>query len=340
MVKEPWARGADGPLQAKRAAILRWTGRGSIADLRGSVEQTLRAHGDRGTVVVVGGSVEVSGSDPLGVAALVRFMPGISWIAAGFAAQSQSGLAEAGAMLAKSYLRRGERFSVGSEGAGSALASDVGGMVTAKVLEAVKGARVSESPRVRFRVAADGRGGVVGVEVSEGVGGVPTGTEEATCLVSGGAHSSVCAWMAALAGYRVKMIHAKAGDQGVLAVARLYSELSNRVDPRGLSLEVLEGGPVGGMLAKRAAKLKGRVFGGFTPGRTPPESLQRVASAPVYLMPEERFGAVFESLGIKAAIATADWEEERAQGYSVSAFRGGPADVSGVLDGLKRRSGA
>lgn len=321
-------------MPAKRAALLRWTGRGSIAHLKGSVEHMLKAHGDRGTVTEVGESMVVRGPEPLGVAALVRFTPGISWIAAGFAAQSQNELADAGARLARSYLRRGERFSVETEATKSALASDVGGMVTSKILGAVKGVRVSESPRARFRVAADGHRGVVGVEVSAGVGGVPTGREEATCFVSGGVHSSVCAWMAALAGYRVRLVHAKGGDQGVLAVARLYSELSNRVDPRGLSLEVLEGGAVAGMLARRASGLKGWVFGGFTPGRPPPGRLRGSAWAPVYLMPEERHEAVFESLGFKAAVETADWHEEGATVYVTKAFNGGPTDVSGVLDGL------
>jgi adenylyl- and sulfurtransferase ThiI len=207
----------------KRATVLRWTGRGSIAHLEGSVEQVLKVHGGRGRVTTIGDSVVVRGSEPLGVAALVRFMPGISWIAAGFAAQSWGDMAKAGGTLAKSYLRRGERFSVEAEGTRSTSVSDVGGMVTSRILETVKGARVSESPRVRFRVAADGRVGVVGVEVSAGVGGVPTGTEEATCFVSGGVHSSVCAWMASLAGYRVRMVHAKESEQSVLAVARLYS---------------------------------------------------------------------------------------------------------------------
>ena len=322
-------------MQMKRAAVLRWTGRGSIAHLRGSVEYLLKAHGVQGRVSVVGDSVVVGGTDPIGVAALVRLMPGISWVAAGFVAPTPGGLAKAGETLAKLYLRRGDRFSVDSEGTGGARASDVGGMVTSKILETVKGARVSESPRVRFRVAADGGGGAVGVEVAPGAGGVPTGAEEAACLVSGGVHSSVCAWVAALAGYRVRMIHAKASDRSVLAVARLYSELSHRVDPRGLSLEVLEGGGAAGALAGRAAGAKGRVFGGFTPGRTAPESLQGVAWAPVYLMPEERFKEVFESLGIRAAAATTDWREAAVPKYSVRVFGGGPADVSDVLDGLR-----
>lgn len=321
-------------MPVRRATILRWTGRGSIAHLRGSVERVLDAHGNRGKTAVSGNSVIVSGSEPLGVAALMRFMPGVSWIAAGFTGRSMSGLAEASTGLAKSYLRKGVPFSVESEATGSTLASDLGGMVISRILETVKGARVSESPRVRFRAAADGRGGAVGVEVSPGVGGVPTGTEEVTCLVSGGVHSAVCAWMAVLAGYRVRIVHAKENDRSLLAAARLYSELSNRVDPRGVSLEVLEGGAIPVMLAKRA-KHEGRVFGGFTPERGAPEDLQGVAWAPVYLLPEERFGAVFESLGVKPVLATADWHEKGASGYSVRVFSGGPADVSRVLDGLR-----
>ncbi len=318
----------------KRATILRWTGRGSITNLRGSVGNVLAAHGNRGRVTAFGSSVVVSGSEPLGVAALVRFMPGIRWIAAGFAGESTGDLAEASADLAKSYLRKGGRFSVVSEATGSTLASDVGGMVTTRILETLKGARVSESSKVRFRAAVDGRSGVVGVEVSGGVGGVPTGTEEVTCLVSGGVHSAVCAWMAALAGYRVKMVHVKESDRSVLAVARLYSELSHRLDPRGVSLEVLEGGAVARTLAKRATRLEGGVFGGFTPGRSAPKALRGVVWAPVYLLPEETFGAVFESLGIKPALATADWCEGGKAAYSVKAYSGGPADVSEVLDGL------
>ncbi|HUH82265.1 MAG TPA: hypothetical protein VLX33_00125 [Nitrososphaerales archaeon] len=322
-------------MPVKRVTILRWTGRGSLSHLKGSVERVLKAHGVHGRVSGAGSSVVVHQAEPLGVAALVRFMPGVSWVAAGFIARSYEGLAEAGASLARSYLRRGERFSVEAEGTSGTLASDIGGGVTGKMLETVKGARVSESPRVRFRVAADGRGGVVGVEVCAGVGGTPTGTEEATCYVSGGVHSSVCAWMAAVSGYRVRMVHAKASDESVLAVARLYSEISNRVDPRGVSLEVLKGGRVAAMLSKHAAETAGELFGGFTPGRSLPEGLRGVVSAPVYLLPEERFAAIFESLGIRAAVAVTDWRQPGSPGYSVRTFRGGPADVSGVLDGLR-----
>lgn len=334
-VKESQAGGTAEHLPVKAAAILRWTGRGSVAALKDSVGYVLRIHGGNGKVAAVGGSLVVHASEPLEVAALVRLMPGISWIAVGLTARTRSDLAGASEALAKSYLRRGERFSVESEGDESTRASDLGGVVTSRVLDSVRGVRVSESPRARFRVAADGSGGVVGVEVSPGVGGVPTGTERAACFVSGGVHSSVCAWLAALAGFRVNMIHAKEDDGSVLAVARLYSELSHRMDPRALNLEILEGGAVSEMLTERATRLGGSAFGGFTPERGIPEGLLGVTRAPVYLLPEERFKGLFEPLGIRAAVAATDWLVSGKSAYSVRALSGGPFDVSGVLDRLR-----
>ena len=113
----------------------------------------------------------------------------MAWIAAGFGAARVDELSSAGGVLAKRYLRRGDSFSVEAEATGGVLASDLGGAVTSRILEAVKGSRASESGKVRFRGAADGKAGVVGVEVAAGPGGVPTGVVGASCLVSGGVHS-------------------------------------------------------------------------------------------------------------------------------------------------------
>ena len=303
--------------------------------LEDSASYLLRAAGTRAEVSSVGRSVLVRGPEPLGVAARLQHMPGVAWVAAGFAAESSSELAEAGEYLAKAYLRRGDRFSLEAEATGGALASDVGGAVTSRILDSVKGARVSESPRVRFRVAADGRKCAIGVEVKRGAGGVPTGRGTASCLVSGGAHSSVAAWLAVLAGFRVRLVHATVSEESVLAVARLYSELSNRADPRGLSLKVLEGGPVAKMLAAYVARSREKVvFGGFAAGRTPPGVLRGAVSAPLYLMPEERFRDEFESLGLRSFDAGTRWDQGGPSRYTSRTFSGGPADVSTVLDGL------
>lgn len=322
-------------MPVKRTTILRWTGRGSLSSLRDSVGYALRVRGVRCDVSEVGHSVIVRGPEPIGVASLLQHMPGIAWIAAGRAAGSANELASGSASLARAYLRRGYGFSVHAEGTGGVLASDVSGAVTSKVLETVKGARVSESPRVRFRVAVDGREGAVGVEVRVGDGGVPTGEDGASCLVSGGRHSSVVAWMAVLAGYRVRLVHAKVSEGSVLAVARLYSELSNRADPRGLSLEVIEGGSPQGAVVGYAPGPKGGAFAGFhAGGARVPAKLRGKVSSPLYLMPEETYSAEFESLGVRAFEERARWGEAGPSKFRSRTFAGGPVDVSGVLDGL------
>jgi len=321
-------------MPVKRSTVLRWTGRGSLSLLKASVYYVLHAHRVRGRVSTVGGSIVVIGPEPLGVAALLQHMPGIAWIGTGFAGASND-LTKSSSSLAGLYLRRGDRFSVEAEGTEGVLASDIGGAVTSRILEAAKGARVSDSPRVKFHAAADGARGVVVVEVRTGAGGVPTGREEVSCLVSGGMHSSVAAWMSVLAGFRVRLVHAKVNEESLRAVARLYSELSNRADPRGLELEVLEGGVVQGMLVEYATRSQRRVYGGFHAAAVaPPKRLERAVASPVYLMPEERFRAEFGSLGFKPFDSMVRWGQRGASKFTSKSFVGGPADVSTVLDGL------
>lgn len=295
----------------------------------------LRANRVRARVRRNGNSLIVEGPEPLGVAALFEHMPGMAWIAAGLAARSVRELAGTSGVLARKYLRRGDMFSVEAEGTSGVVASDVAGAVTSSVLDSVKGARVSEGAKVRFRAAFDGSLGAVGVEVKRGPGGVPTGGESLSCLVSGGAHSSVVAWMAVLVGFRVRLVHAKLSDEGLRAVARLYSELSHRADPRGLRLEVLEGGSGSGALASFAGKSKDPVAGGFrSAGGPAPGGLRGKVLAPLYLLPEETFASEFRSLRIKGHDSAADWGAQGRGTVSVRTFGGVAADVSDVLDGL------
>ena len=277
----------------------------------------------------------MNGPEPLGGAAALRHLPGVAWIAVGFGAEGDGELARASESLAKTYLRRGDRFSVEPEATEGVLASDVAGAVTSRMLGAVKGSRSSESPRVRFRVAVDGQKGAVGVEVRQGAGGVPTGRERVSCLVSGGAHSAVVAWMAAHAGFRVRMVHSKVSEESLRAVARLYSELSNRVDPRGMSLEVLEGESVAGSVNGYAGRHRQkRLAGSHAVGGAPPPKLRGSVLSPLYLLPEERFQEVFSSLRIRAFQAGTDWGRAGHSRFTTRTFSGGPADVSDVLDGL------
>jgi len=282
----------------------------------------------------VGDSVAIVGTEPLRLAALFGNMPGVSWVAVGYTTRSLRGLSVVAGELARRYLRKGDRFFVEAEGTAGVLASDIAGAVTSAVLDAAKGTRVSnESPRVRFRAAFDGEKGVAGVEVRKGPGGAPTEKERVTCFVSGGIHSSVVAWEAVLHGFRVHLLHAKYSEESLRAVAKLYSELSYRADPRGLSLEVIEGESVTVALSKYANSFRGKVFAGYTPGAKG-RQLPKVLS-PLYLMSEESFASEFEALGVKSFDGPEDWGREVGSKRLARRFAGRRADVSGVLDGMR-----
>ena len=314
---------------------MRWTGSGGFDDLRSSVEFVLSEEGVKARVSRIGHSLALDGPEPLGLAALFGYLPGVSWVAAGLTARSYGDLSSAAKVLAGRYMKKGAGFAVDSEGSGGTPASDISGIVTSAVLDRAKGSRVSpESPEVRFRVAFDGGKGVVGVQVRRGPGGTPTGKEEATCLVSGGVHSSVVAWEALLRGFRVRLVHATYSEESLRAVARLYSELSYRADSRALSLEVLGGESVAKALSGYLGSSKKQAFAGLTPGAARWRYLPRVL-APLYLMPEESFMTEFEGLGIRSFDTPEDWEREAAGKKAARRFWGRRADVSEVLDGLK-----
>jgi hypothetical protein len=260
----------------------------------------------------------------------------VAWLAVGFPVETIGEIGKVAGKLAEKYLRKSKRFSVEGEGTMGTTGADVAGAATSGILDSVKGARVSQdAQKVRFRATFEGSQGVVGVQVAAGPGGTPTGRFPVDCLVSGGRHSSVLAWMAALAGYRLRLVHAKVSDDSLLGTARLYSELSRRMDPRWLSLEVLSGDSVPPILKRYATRSNRVIFGGFRSGGNIKTGLLRGrVSSPVYLLPEENFGAEFASLGIKEDCATTDWGERGAGVYKVSRFGGVAADVSDVLDGL------
>ncbi len=320
----------------KGTAIVRWTGAGSLGDLVQSVRRVLKGDGMNARARTIGGTIVVSGAEPAAVAKRLRHMPGVRWVAVGEDVRSFREMGAVAKRLAVKYLRRGDRFAVIAEGFGRGVASDVAGLVTASALGEVEGARIDErAPRMKMRAAFDGDAGVVGIEIANGPGGTPTGSAEAVCLVSGGRHSSVSAWMALLDGFRVTLVHAKVDDEGVREVARLYSELSYRADYSKLGLEVVEGGSSILELQRTARKIEGRVFGGFHAGCSEiPKLMAGRVEAPLFLLPEEEFEEAFESLGLKGVVEKQDWNPRKSGRVSRRRFAGRQADVNGVLDGL------
>lgn len=131
------------------------------------------------------------------------------------------------------------------------------------------------------------------------------------------------------------LVHSRYSDEALRAVARLYSELSHRGDPRWLALEVLEGDSVIGALSRYADGSKRVVFGGFTPPKNGNLARLPKAQAPLYLLPEERFAAEFEELGMKGVDAPEAWDRKGSGELRVRRYGGKAADVSSVLDGLR-----
>ena len=304
--------------------------------LESSIRYLLREREAAPRTWTSGGSIIVEDMEPLGVAAKLEHTPGVSWIAAGLASRSFNELLENSATLARNYLKRGDRFSLDAEGSGDMARPDVAGGLISRILESSKGTRVSlENPKIRFRTAFDGPRGVVGVEIARGPGGIPTGVQSAACLVSGGRHSSVVAWMALLAGYKVRLVHALVGEESLLGVARLYAELSHRTDPRGLMLQVVEGKSPSSSLMGIVRSTNEPVFGGFhASGRGIPRSFKGRVVSPLYLMSEEMFDEESDSLALKSYDAKMTWASGRNEEAQIRSFGGVTADVSEVVDGL------
>jgi hypothetical protein len=320
------------------AAVVRWTGRGRFEDLVSTVRSALIADGIRGRVSAAGRSVVVKGENPAKVASALEHLPGVSWVAAGYAAKTVQGLASVTADLAARYLRGGGTFVVRAESESGPRSSDIAGAATSAVLDAVDGARVDEqSPGLVFRVAMDGGKGSSAVERARGPGGTPMGDSRAVCLVSGGKHSAVVSWMAALAGYSLDLVHVGSGEEALRSAAGVYAELSHRVDPKKLTFTVLEGGGSPGKVAGLPGGGKRAVFGGHHAECHRKSSIPAGVSSPLWLLPEETFDAVFADLHLvpEGVGSTLPDASKRGGHAAARRFGGRRADVHAVLDGLE-----
>ncbi|MDA4121210.1 MAG: hypothetical protein OK404_02245 [Thaumarchaeota archaeon] len=324
-------------MPSARTTIVRWTGRGSQANLESSISHVLALNKEKWSVRRAGAAFLVEGPDPVKVASALGRMPGIAWIAVGTASNSFRELGRGAEALARKYLRPGVRFSVLAESSGNMAVGDIAGFVASSALEEVKGARIDDAtPQVKFRATLEDLKGAVGVELSVGPGGFPTGTQEVTCLASGGRHSSVLCWLALLSGFRVSIVHAEQDEESLQAVAYLYAELSHRIDPAIISLEVLRGAEPGPLVLWRGKKRKERTFGGFHAGCSkPPGHLKKKVEAPLFLLPEEYFDREYRALSLKEYGSTIEWKTRPAKRAKSVRIAGVRADVSQVLDGLR-----
>jgi hypothetical protein len=329
------------------SVLLRWAGNGSLRDLLSTASGLLRAKGDRNARLVrIGGSVMVSGVKSVSVAWALKNLPGVKWIALGRRAEPNVGSAtESLLSIARNYLVKGSTFRVVVEVQGDhAKASDFAVAACSRLLDAFRGTKIDEKrPKVSFRVAVDSTISVVGVEVCQGVGGAPTSrVRRASCLVSGGMHSSVVAWMAARAGYSVSLLHVYEDDGAMREVARLYSELSLRMDPAHLRLDVLlpeDSLNLGGVLRARIRSTSGRIV--FSGAHAECRNAGLLSStkwvSPLFLSSEEEFQTILGSLGLRGhngEIGSPRGNRALSDRYKVRSFGGLRADANEVLDSL------
>jgi hypothetical protein len=329
------------------SALLRWTGNGSLRDLLSTASSVLRANGVRNAKLVrIGGSIAVQGIRSISVARRLKNLPGLQWIALGRRTEPTAGsVTESLLPIARNYLVKGSTFRVVAEVQGDrARESDFAGAASSRLLDEFRGTKIEERrPEVSFRVAVDSSVAVVGVEVYQGVGGAPTSRRKrAFCLVSGGMHSSVVAWMAAREGYSVSLVHVHENDPAMLEIARLYSELSSRMDPSHLSLDVLvpdEFSNFGGVLLARIRDMSGRILfsGAHAECRNASLLSSTNVASPLFLSSEEEFQTILRSLGLggySGEIPPSLANRVLSSRFKVRSFGGLRADAHTVLDAL------
>ncbi|MDA4116521.1 MAG: hypothetical protein OK442_08210, partial [Thaumarchaeota archaeon] len=316
-------------------------------DLERTVARKLSAgEGETGRV---GDALLVAAEDPVEAARRLALLPGVAWIAVGYRFSGTSAYLSSLTALAGRYLLKGRTFKISAQVAASKrTAGDAVLAGNSELLSSVPGTRVDErKPHVRFRVCIRGAKGACGAEIRSGPGGIPTTKEWVSCLVSGGRRSSALSWMAALSGFSLRLVHSRADEASLRQVARLYSELSFRMDPRCLELVVLGGGDdtygrIGGWLRDH----KEAAFAGLRPRR--PDALTGMAerfpnlALPLTLVQDDAVEEVYRSLGLgRAAEGHADGgltlkALEAVSPYSARKFGGVQADSNEVIDTLKK----
>jgi len=323
-----------------------WSGAGRFEDLERTVLRKLSARGDAERI---DDTLLVASDDPVDVARSLSFLPGVAWIAVGYRFSDGEAYLKVLEQLGKRYLSKGTTFKIlanvvrSKQSAGDVLLSG-----NSALLSSIDGAKVDErKPRVKFRVSVQGTKGACGSEIRAGPGGSPTGSEWVSCLVSGGERSSSMAWMAALSGFSLRLVHSRTDEVALRHVARLYSELSVRIDPRCLELVVLGGGEnAAGRLGGWLKGQKGTAFAGLRLGRSDVQT--RLAERfpnlvlPLVLVQDDEIAMVYRSLGLGRATKSALDAGltlkalDSGSAYSEQKFGGVRADSNEVIDAMKR----
>jgi hypothetical protein len=332
----------------KAVAMVGWSGAGKFEDLERTAFRKMKS--SRKAADHIDDTLLVDAEDPVVVARRLAYLPGVAWVSVGYRFSGNKEYLEKLELLAKRYLSKGRTFRISARVVGSGqTAGDAVLAGNSELLSSIPGARVDErSPKVKFRVCVEGAKGACGVEIRAGPGGVPTGGDWVACLVSGGVHSSSLAWMAALSGFSLRLVHSRTDESALRRVAKLYSELSFRMDPGRLQLIVLDGGKnPPGRIGQWLRDTRLTVFGGMRPARS--EELAKLAKnfpnlvLPLILVQDEAVRAVYRSLGLGPEPKAAKGGRfsmkslQARSPYSENRFGGVQADSNAIIDAIKRR---
>jgi len=133
----------------------------------------------------------------------------------------------------------------------------------------------------------------------------------------------------------VTLVHAKVSEESLRAVAKLYSELSTRVDPRSLALEVLAGEDPGKIVNWLGHGEGSPVFVGTHTGCSNMKWRSARVAAPLYVAQEEWFRTELSNLKLHPYPGQTEWTNRSGAPSERLGFGGTRADVSDVLDGLR-----
>ncbi len=310
----------------ERAVIAFLTGRGSTE--RAS-ERIRNSVGKRDVLQM--GKVAVLRNSSAIDAYRISKLPGIMWTAYGFISKGESIIRDA-VDLASNFIRKKRSFSV-IVAEDNPEFSDIKMSIEGSILSKFQKKKINEKkPDLTFILSGAGKGYAFGLKLYEGVGGSMQGEEIVTCIVSGGMHSSVVAWLSCLSGKGVRIVHSLASTHSLYSVARLYERLSAMSDPTLVELRVLKGEGREEDVLYSWLEDNGPAFSGNHVECSSKLFSEKVI-APAYILPEEVFAKYLREMRLP------NFERRVGEGgryvkYKELSFGGRSANMHEVIDSL------
>lgn len=311
----------------ERAVIVFLTGRGKTER---AGERIRNSVGKRDILQI--GKVAVLRNSAAIDAYRISRLPGVMWTAYGFISREESILKDA-VDLASNFIKNKRSFSVVVTEEKPEL-TDVKMSIEGNILSKFQKKKINEKkPDLTFILSRTEKGYAFGLKLYQGVGGSIQGEETVTCLVSGGMHSSVVAWLSCLSGKGVKIVHSLSSTYSLYSVARLYERLSSMSDPTLLELSVLKGEGREEDVLYSWLEDNGAVFSGNHIECSSKLFSSKVI-APAYVLPEEVFAKYQREMRLP------NFERRIGEGgryvkYKEFSFGGRSANMHEVIDSLR-----